>query len=294
MQVFIANAAGFCFGVERSIQVAGTALKQASMNKKKAISLGELIHNPIVVGKLEEQGLKVVADVSEIPDNSVVVLRSHGVEKVTYDILREKNCEVFDATCPFVRKAQRIVQEETKNGKFVIIIGDYKHPEIRAMRSYAVREDMVKVLEKEQLEKEVDNLLKDRKREISIVFQTTYKVYEAEEIEKKFADEKRVTVFNTVCKATEERQENAVKLAKNVDAMIVVGGRNSANTNKLYRLCSEVCEETYFIERNEEIEQLLEKLRGKRIGITGGASTPPDQVKQIATIIEKSLGGMSR
>lgn len=281
MEIFVAKAAGFCFGVKRAISMAYNATKRSS---KGVYTLGPLIHNPQVVKDLESSGVVVIDCLEDVKDGSVVI-RSHGVTFSEMEEIKEKGLDFIDATCPFVKKAQNHVEDLSREGYFVLIVGEKDHPEVKGLTSYAMGEVLVI-----NGPDEVDRVPK--KKRIGIVAQTTQSIENLKGVVNGlllFASELRV--HNTICNATAIRQKESVELAKEVECMIVVGGYNSANTNRLVRMCRDILVKTYHIEVAEEIRpEWLEGIR--RVGITAGASTPPWIIEEVVERV-RGIGGES-
>ena len=263
MEILVAKNAGFCFGVKRAINMAQDCAKEATGN---IYTLGPIIHNPQVVKELEESGISKVDKVEEI-NNGTIIVRSHGVTSDEMKLIQEKGLEIIDATCPFVKKAHEYVELLTREGYSVIVVGEKEHPEVKGILSYG-RKDIIAAASVEDL--------KDmpRRKKIGIVAQTTQSIENLQAVVahclKKASELK---IFNTICNATSVRQQESIELAKQVDCMIVVGGRNSANTNRLTEICRKIQPKTYHIEVPEELKQI--HFNGaKNVGITAGASTP--------------------
>ncbi len=260
-KITVAKSAGFCFGVKRAIDLA----QDIASKNNDVYTFGPLIHNPQEVARLEKENIKVVEDYSKI-DKGVLVLRTHGIPLDIYENLSKKeNIKIVDAACPFVKKAQDIIKELSKDSEQIVIVGEKKHPEVVALVSYGKGKCIV-IEDK----KDVKNVKKTDI--IYIVSQTTQSPKKFEEIVNEISKISQVKVFNTICRATFDRQSAAEKLAKEVDVMIVIGGKNSGNTTRLYQICSNITK-TYHIENVDEIEPAwFEKV--ETVGITAGASTP--------------------
>ncbi len=262
MKIFLADKAGFCFGVKRAINTAYEAA-----GKGRVYCLGPLIHNPQEVERLRKAGIETVTDFSTLKPGDSVIIRSHGVPPRVLAQARDMGLTIIDLTCPFVGKAQRDAEVLQKEGYQVVVVGEKKHPEVQSILGYA-GEDAVVVESGEDIE-----ALKLRAR-LGVVAQTTQSYSNFSEIVLKLLRlSKELKVFNTICSSTKERQNAASVLASQVDVMLVVGGRNSANTSRLATLCRQEGKPTYHIEVADEIQ--AEWLEGIRtIGVTAGASTP--------------------
>ena len=273
-KITIAKSAGFCFGVKRAIDLA----QDVALKNKEVYTFGPLIHNPQEVQRLEQENIKVIEDYSNI-EKGVLVLRTHGIPLDIYENLSKKeNIKIVDATCPFVKKAQDIIKELSKESKQIVIVGEKHHPEVVALVSYGKGKCLV-VEDK----KDVKNVKKTDI--IYIVSQTTQSPKKFEEIVQEISKISQVKVFNTICRATFDRQTAAEKLAKEVDVMIVIGGKNSGNTTRLYQICSNITK-TYHIENVDEIEKSWFD-NVENIGITAGASTPDWIIENIKRRIKE-------
>lgn len=280
MKVEIAKYSGYCFGVKRAMDMAWEELMENSENTQKQIySIGPLIHNNQAMQKYKDKGLLIEEKVENIEKNSIAIVRSHGLSKYFYDKMEEKSIKVVDATCPFVKKIQDIVYKSHISGSKIILIGDRNHPEIIGINGWA--EDSSIIINSLD---DASSFEVDEHSDYIVVVQTTYKLEKYQQIEKILKNRlKKVEFFNTICYATRERQDAAGKLSKIVDAMIVVGGKNSSNTKKLAEICAENCD-TFLIETAEELD--LEKIKNfEKIGISAGASTPDFIIKEVEDLL---------
>ena len=277
MEVIVAKTAGFCFGVERAVNQVYDQIK----NENGPIyTLGPIIHNEEVVRDLEEKGVKVLNSENEILTltEGTVIIRSHGVGKHIYDMLKAQGVQIVDATCPFVKKIHRIVQEQNLQGRRVIIIGDETHPEVEGIKGWGDARTMV-VKNEEQMEK----LPSFTGEKLCIVSQTTFNYNKFKDIVEKISKTRYdILVLNTICNATQERQVEARQIASQVDVMIVIGGKNSSNTQKLYEICRRECKHTYYI---QTLEDFKPEITGtvRSVGITAGASTPNQIIEEVHT-----------
>ncbi len=269
MKIELASSYGFCFGVKRAIKIAE--------EHPNSTTYGPLIHNQDEINRLDKKyNISVASKLSEIKPNSQIVIRTHGIPKDEFTILKSQNNELIDATCPYVTTPQQIVEKMSGEGYDIIIFGDKEHPEIKSVMSYATNKCRVFVV----LElTELDNLHHVNK--VAVVSQTTRKPEDFAKIVSKLITLcKEVRVFNTICNATFENQDAASKLAKKSDIMIVVGGKHSSNTKQLHAISKTNCSDSYLIENSEEI--LAEWFKGKlKCGITAGASTPDWVVQDV-------------
>lgn len=262
MEIYVASRAGFCFGVKRAMSIARHTAEKGG----RVYTLGPLIHNPQAVEELRRSGI-VSVDSIEDGEGGKLIIRSHGVTIQEMEEIERKGIEFVDATCPFVKRAQEHVKRLAEAGYFIVIVGDRDHPEVKGLVSYGGSGVMaIKGVD------EVEGV--PRRNRIGVVAQTTQTVDVLKKVvEALIPRVSELRVYNTICNATAVRQEESVELARKVDCMIVVGGYNSANTNRLARLCREIQERTYHIEVADEIRpEWLEGMR--KVGITAGASTP--------------------
>ncbi|HIZ78326.1 MAG TPA: 4-hydroxy-3-methylbut-2-enyl diphosphate reductase, partial [Candidatus Lachnoclostridium stercorigallinarum] len=240
MEIIVAKTAGFCFGVKRAVE---KVYEQTETAGKPIYTYGPIIHNEEVVKDLEKRGVRVLETEEELKNltGGVVVIRSHGVSRHIYQILEERGIQVVDATCPFVRKIHRIVEEQTAAGRKVIIIGNSAHPEVEGIKGWG-NDDTLAVDSPEEVEK----VSFPPGTKVCIVSQTTFNYNKFKELVEKFSEKRYdILVLNTICNATQERQAEAKEVASKVDAMIVIGGKNSSNTQKLYEICKKECENTH-------------------------------------------------
>ncbi len=281
--VTVAKSAGFCFGVDRAVKMVYNELE----HNQRVATLGPIIHNTDVVNDMKKRGARVIEDVEELLPGETVVIRSHGVGRDVYDKIAEKGCRMLDATCPFVAKIHKIVDEKTREGYLILIAGDVNHPEVQGIighceQNFIVFKDnfeLKAIFEKNQ------NFLG---KKLAFVAQTTYNIVVWEECLKVIPkDDPDIVIFDTICSATDTRQSDAAELAKNSDVMLVIGGKHSSNTVKLYEVCSRYCR-TYHIENSEELTSLKLPCAGK-IGITAGASTPAYIIKEVQTTMTENI-----
>jgi len=266
MEIKLAQNYGFCFGVKRAIKIA--------QNAKGASTIGPLIHNNEEILRLKENfNVTTLKSISDAIDIKKAIIRTHGIPKNDLELLKNKNIEIVDATCPFVTKPQKICEKMSEDGYSIVIFGDENHPEVQGVKSYA-KNDVAVILTCEDLK---DLNLGEK---VALISQTTRKIEEFVKIANCLISKyKEVRVFNTICNATFENQKSTKALAKEVDVMIVVGGKNSSNTKQLYTISKEFCEDSYLIENENELkkEWFFEK---KICGVTAGASTPDWIIKK--------------
>lgn len=274
MNVILAKTAGFCFGVNRAVEMTYEMLKN-----EKVVTFGPIIHNPQVIEDLESKGVRIIDSIDDTPTDSTVIVRTHGIPKDVISKLKESNRKFADATCPFVGKIHNIVNDNSDENTVVLIAGDENHPEVKGIRSYAKGEtyvfsDSYDLIELSKKHPHLD------KNNISVVAQTTFSVEDwqrcKENIKKLYTKAK---VFDTICFATNERQREAVTLSQTCDAMLIIGGRQSSNTAKLKSTCEVNCP-TYLIEHVGELKD-IDLSKYQLIGITAGASTPARIIKEV-------------
>ncbi len=270
MKILLAKSAGFCFGVKRAIDI---AFDKAASNDKNIYSLGPLIHNEQAVSKLAESGINPADSVASVPSDASVIVRTHGIPRNDYLELTEKCNEVIDATCPFVKKIHKIVCDNYKNGYNIVIAGNASHPEVTGINGWCENSAYV-------IENESDVLKLEPDLQYCFVAQTTFSLKIWNKI-KEFVKNtcKRYIIFDTICSATEERQQEADEISRKVEAMVVIGGRHSSNTLKLADICRKNCKETYHIETVKELPKAI--FYKKIIGVTAGASTPDWIIKEV-------------
>ena len=275
MQVTVAKSAGFCFGVQRAVD---TVYEQVEKGVRPIYTYGPIIHNEVVVQDLEERGVQVLEgkeDLGQLTEGTVII-RSHGVGKEIYDLISAKGLNCVDATCPFVKKIHRTVEKESAAGRQIIIIGNDNHPEVEGIKGWCHHPALV-IESAEQAEA----LNLPEGTNVCIVSQTTFNYKKFKDLVE-ILDKKRYDriVVNTICNATEERQTEARQIAGKVDAMIVIGGSHSSNTQKLFEICRKECENTYYIQTVHDLD--LEVLRSTGlVGITAGASTPKKIIEEV-------------
>ena len=286
MEVTVAKSAGFCFGVKRAVD---TVYREIESGEKPVYTFGPIIHNEQVVEDLENRGVQVIHSEDELEGLSggTVVIRSHGVSRDVCEKIEARGMKIVDATCPFVKKIHRIVDEEGRKGRHVVIIGSADHPEVQGIMGWA--SGPVTVMHTAE---EAESFVPENGKPISIVAQTTFNYNKFKDLVEIFLKKSYdSTVLKTICNATEERQTEARAIARKVDAMFVVGGRHSSNTQKLYEICKEECKNTYFIETLVDLESKPFQSFG-RVGITAGASTPNKIIEEVQKMSEMSFEQM--
>ena len=278
MEVRLAKSAGFCFGVKRAVQTVYEQVEKGG----KIYTYGPIIHNEEVVKDLEKKGVSLIESEEELSKltEGTIIIRSHGVPKKIYEMIEKQGIECVDATCPFVKRIHTIVEKESGEGSKIVIIGNENHPEVEGIKGWSQTPATVIESEDEAVEFKAEN---DEK--ICMVAQTTFNYNKFKELVEIFQKKGyNVSVVNTICNATEERQTEAKEIAALVDVMIVIGGKHSSNTRKLYEICSKECENTYFIQTLDDLHLELPKAV-RLIGITAGASTPNNIIEEVQNYV---------
>ncbi len=278
MEIIIGNSAGFCYGVRRAVE--GVENELCNMRYKKVYCLGELVHNKDVISSLEEKGLKVIKNIEDVEEkNSICVIRAHGETKETYEKAKKLGIKIADFTCPNVLKNQKLIEEYTNNGYYIILLGNKNHPENIATMSYG-GENKICLETEDELEDAIFDIKSKNIKKVFVFAQTTFsmklfKIF-TRILEEEFENtDVELKILDTICNATEIRQIETKELSKRVDVMIILGGKNSSNTKKLYDIAKENCENYVLAENLKEIN--LKKLEAKgfqTVGIMAGASTP--------------------
>ena len=279
-ELTIAKSAGFCFGVTRAVNMVYEAIEKENV---PIYTYGPIIHNDEVVKDMEKNGVTVINDLDELSshEKGVMIIRSHGISKAEYD--RIKNCgfEVLNATCPFVSKIHRYVEDYSSKGYDIIIVGSPKHPEVCGIKGWADEKCHVTIINSPE---DAENYMKNSTKKLCIVSQTTFNYNKFQDIVEIIAKKGYdITVLNTICNATEERQTQSRALAKEVEAMIVVGGKSSSNTQKLFEICKNECANTYYIQTIDDLDPAVLRTIDN-VGITAGASTPNKIIEELSLI----------
>ena len=280
MEVILAEHAGFCFGVKKAVD---TVYEQVEHKDKKIYTYGPIIHNEEVVKDLESKGVEVVNnvdDLSNVSEDGTIVIRAHGIPRETEEKIKQKGISYVDATCPFVKRIHRIVDEESQKGRTIVITGNAKHPEVEGIVSWA--NGPVYVIE--SLE-DAQKFALPVETELTLVSQTTFNYKKFKDVVEIFNGKGyNINIVNTICNATQERQTEAEKIAAEADAMIVIGGTSSSNTRKLYEICKNKCEHTYFVQTVDDLPKDFPEGIYK-VGITAGASTPKNIIEEVQTYV---------
>ena len=278
MEVILAKSAGFCFGVKRAVE---TVYEQTG-TENRIYTYGPIIHNEEVVKDLESKGVTVLEGEEDLRklDKGTVVIRSHGVSREICEMIEKKGLTCVDATCPFVKRIHRIVEKESGEGRRIVIIGNPGHPEVEGIMGWS--HTPAAVIESAE-EAEKFTCLPGEK--LCLVSQTTFNYNKFKELVEIFQKKGyNITIVNTICNATEERQTEAREIADKVDAMIVIGGKHSSNTRKLYEICRERCKSTYLIQTLDDLHLELPETAAL-VGITAGASTPNNTIEEVQNYV---------
>lgn len=276
MEVLLAKSAGFCFGVKRAVD----RVYELAQTSAKIYTYGPIIHNEEVVGDLEKKGVSVIETKEELRQikEGVIVIRSHGVAKEIYDQIEQQGLECVDATCPFVKRIHNIVEKESANGKQILIIGNAGHPEVEGIMGWSSTPAMVA-----ECAEEIEQIQCNPDQPVCIVSQTTFNYNKFQDLVEKISKTRYdILVLNTICNATQERQVEAMRIASQVDVMLVIGGKHSSNTQKLYDICRKECKNTYYIQTLGDFNpECISSVRS--VGITAGASTPNNIIEEVHT-----------
>ena len=277
MEILAAKNMGFCFGVKRAVETV-----YGQIGNGDIYTYGAIVNNEEVVEELREQGVRVIENREELQKvkTGTIIIRAHGVARDIYAQIEKQGLSIVDATCPFVKKIHGIVEEESKKGRQIVVIGNPGHPEVEGTvgwsRTPAVVIDTVE---------EAENFVPKEGKEVCIVAQTTFNYNKFQELVEILKNSGyNSSVVNTICNATEERQTEAKEIASEADVMIVIGGNHSSNTRKLYEICMQECENTYFIQTLDDLNlDLSESV--KLVGITAGASTPNNIIEEVQNYV---------
>lgn len=279
--ITLAEHAGFCFGVGRALDKAWETAEAYEKSDLRINTCGSLIHNRLVTDELLEKGVGVIQDPKEAEEGSVVVVRAHGEPKRFYEAAKERSLSVVDATCPFVQRVQKLAQAAAEDGDTVVIVGDPNHPEVIGIRGWT--EDRALVVQTPSQAAEISG------KELVVVCQTTIRKELLDSVVEELKKNNTIlNIYNTICSATRERQEACGLLAKESDLMVVIGGKASSNTRKLYEISKKYCENTYFIEFIEDLP-LKEVEKCCKIGVAAGASTPERIIKEVIAAMSEAI-----
>lgn len=282
MEIIIGKTSGFCFGVSNAVNKTEELLK----TQKNISCVGELVHNKQVTDELKSKGLTIINKIEEAKQN--VIIRAHGVTKETYNKAKELNLEVLDLTCPKVLKIHNIAEEYVSKGYYIFLVGQKEHPEIIGTISYCGKNSNV-IETKEEISKKLQDFYESNINKLLILSQTTFSMEKfnniVTEIKEQLSNKNiEIEIKNTICNATKLRQEETSQIAKKVDIMIIIGGKNSSNTNKLYLISKQYCKNSMLIETEDELDiEYVKKFQ--KIGIVAGASTSQKSIDSVVEML---------
>lgn len=284
MEIIVGKTAGFCYGVERAVEGAMEEITKAK-GEGSTYCLGEIVHNKQVIKKLEDLGIKCIEKIEEA--EGTVLIRAHGVPKEVYDLAEKMNIKIQDYTCPNVLKVHKIAEKFSKEGYFIFLLGAKSHPENLGTLSHCGKDYYIFERE-EDVPMAIEMFEKTKKNKLLLISQTTFSLERfhkiGEMLQNQIKEDITFVVKNTICRTTELRQKETEELSKKVDTMIIIGGRNSSNTKKLYETAKKNCSNTIFIETAQELET---KEIGKKIGIMAGASTPKESIEEVIQFLNR-------
>ncbi|MBD5491477.1 MAG: 4-hydroxy-3-methylbut-2-enyl diphosphate reductase [Lachnospiraceae bacterium] len=285
MEVILAEHMGFCFGAQKAVDTVYEQIENEENVGRPIYTFGPIVHNEEVVNDLQRKGVRVLSDLAEaekLPDGErgTVIIRAHGVARAVRERLEKQGYTLVDATCPFVKRIYNIVEKESEAGKSIVIVGNAGHPEVEGIRGWSnTKTYIIGSLE------EAEKFTPEEGEELCIVSQTTFNYKKFQDVVEIFGEKGyNGSVVNTVCNATEVRQAEARELAARVDVMIVIGGNHSSNTRKLYEICRQECEMTYYIQTLDDLHLNLPK-SVRLVGITAGASTPNNIIEEVQNYV---------
>lgn len=286
MEIIIGETAGFCYGVQRAFE---GAKNQICNSKKEIYCLGELVHNKQVINKLKDMGIKFINELKDIEaTNSELIIRAHGIPKNIYDKAKIQGIQIKDFTCPKVIRVHEVAEDYAKKGYFIFLCGKINHPENVGTISYCGN-DYFMIEDEKNIKEAIETFEMSNLERILIIAQTTYNVKRFNIIQniikEQLQGKSEIVVENTICKATELRQKETEEISKKVECMIVIGGKNSSNTTKLYEIAKNNCKTTFHIETVDELNK-EEIGRYNVIGIMAGASTPKESIEEVVKSIK--------
>ena len=283
MEIIIGKTAGFCFGVENAVN----KTKEQLNNKKNIYCLGELVHNKQVTEELENEGIIFIDDISNAKKD--VIIRAHGEKEETYNKAKELDLNVIDLTCPKVTKIHKIAEEYSNKGYYIFLIGKSNHPEVIGTISYCGENSDI-IEDESEIEKKLEKIYNSESKKILIISQTTFSLEKFNkivlQIQEKLKNNIEIEIKRTICDATRLRQEETKELSSEVDAMIIIGGKHSSNTNKLYEIAKANCNNSILIESSIELDK-EELKKYNKIGIMAGASTPKKSIEAVVEILNE-------
>lgn len=285
MEIIIGKTAGFCFGVANAVNKTTKLLDE----NNTICCLGELVHNKQVMMDLQKKGLKIIEDINDAKEN--VIIRAHGERKQTYDKAKKMRLNTIDLTCPKVLKIHNIAKEYSEKGYYILLIGKSNHPEIVGTISYCGKNSDI-IEDENQVKEKLETFYNSNIKKLLVIAQTTFSSEKFNKISFLIEDSVRehkeilLEIKKTICDATSLRQKETDEISSKVDAMIIIGGRNSSNTNKLYEISKKNCKNSILVEESTEIDK-DEIKKYKRIGIMAGASTPKESIKAVVEMLNE-------
>lgn len=283
MEIIVGKLAGFCGGVINSVTKTDKILEDG----KKTYCLGELVHNKQVVDKLEKKGLVLIDSIDDVQNDSRVIIRAHGVTKKVYEKAKEKNIELIDLTCPNVLRIHDKAVNLVNEGYYIVLVAQKDHPEAIGTISFCGKDSVI-LEDISGVDEIIDLFKKSEKNKIAVISQTTYSMAKFENIAKELSsklNDYEIKIDNTICSATELRQKETSSLATQVDAMIIIGGKNSSNTKKLYDIASTKCANTFIVETIDDLKADMSIY--EKVGVMAGASTPKESIDEVIEYLEK-------
>lgn len=284
MEIIVGKTAGFCYGVERAVE---GAIEEISKAKEPVCCLGEIVHNRQVVEKLQNLGIKCIERIEEA--EGITLIRAHGISKEIYDLAEKMNIKIQDYTCPNVLKVHKIAEEFSKQGYFIFLLGAKSHPENIGTLSHCGKDCYI-IEQEDETHKALKVFTKSEKKKLLLISQTTFSLEKFHKIEKliqnEIANDVDFIVKNTICRTTELRQKETEELSKKVDTMIIIGGKNSSNTKKLYEVAKKNCDHTILI---ESVQELDIKDKREKVGIMAGASTPKESIDEVVRYLKNKI-----
>lgn len=278
MEIILGKTAGFCNGITRAVETAKEELK----NTENIECLGDLLHNEQVLSKLKENGLTIINDIKEAKKR--VLIRAHGVKKGVYEYAKQNNIEIVDCTCPKVLKIHNLAEELSNKDYYIIVVGEKTHAEVIGTFSFCKNGEIIENIE--QLQARIDDF--NKKEKLAVLTQTTYNLQKFLEIEKYLKEhiKTQLEINNGICNATETRQKETEEISKNVEFMVIIGGKKSSNTNKLYEISQKNCKKAIKIEEvselyNEDLDNI------SKIGVMAGASTPKESIEEVIKYLKE-------
>ena len=286
MEVILGKKAGFCQGVRNTVIKTKNNLEK----KKRIYCLGQLVHNPEVIKKLEQKGLTIVQNIQDVPDGKELIIRAHGIPKKIYEEIEAKNIKLIDLTCPKVLNIHKKIEEYRDLGYYIIYIGEKTHPETVGSVSFAGDNSTI-VHDLEDINVAVEDIIRKDIRNVTIFSQTTFSMEKFDDLVKiikmKIPKDSNLEINKTICDATKLRQIETKEIAKQVELMIIIGGKKSSNTNKLYDIALKECSNVMFVETLEDL-YINYIRRFKKVGVMAGASTPSDMIEKIVDILKNT------